>query len=53
LESEASARTAIDPVTNVAVDEASAVIGKTSTGSVLYFASREHFQSYAHRAHNP
>jgi YHS domain-containing protein len=53
LESDAAARTAIDPVSNTSVDKASAVIGKTTTGSVLYFASREHFQSYAHRAHHP
>ena len=53
LQSDAPARTAIDPVTNAAVDKASAVIGKTTTGSVLYFANREHFQTYARRAQKP
>ena len=53
LQSDAAARTAIDPVTNAAVDKASAVIGKTTSGAVLYFANREHFQSYARRAHHP
>lgn len=53
LQSDEAARTAIDPVTNAEVDKASAVIGKTTTGSVLYFASREHFETYARRAHNP
>jgi YHS domain-containing protein len=53
LQSDAAARTAIDPVTNAAVDKASAVIGKTITGSVLYFANREHFQTYARREQHP
>jgi YHS domain-containing protein len=53
LQSDAAARTAVDPVTNDAVDKASAVIGKTTTGLVLYFASREHFQTYSRRAQNP
>ena len=50
LQSDASIRTAIDPVTNAPVDKASAVIGKTASGSTLYFANLEHFQTYARRA---
>lgn len=53
LQSDAAARTAVDPVTNAPVDKASAVIGKTATGSVLYFVSLEHFQTYAQRAQKP
>jgi YHS domain-containing protein len=51
LQSDAASRTAIDPVSHTPVDKASAVIGKTANGSTLYFASREHFDSYARRAH--
>lgn len=53
LQSDAAARTAVDPVTNAPVDKASAVIGKTAAGSVLYFANLEHFQTYAQRAQKP
>ena len=47
LEGDATARTALDPVTQTPVDKASAVIGTTPTGAALYFASREHFDAYA------
>ncbi len=50
LEGDAKARTAVDPVTQTPVDKATAVIGTTSTGSTLYFASREHFDAYARRS---
>jgi hypothetical protein len=49
LQGDAAARSAIDPVTNATVDKALAVIGKTATGSVLYFENLEHFQTYAER----
>jgi YHS domain-containing protein len=50
LESDASARTAIDPVSHTPVDKATATIGKTPNGAVVYFASRDHFDSYARQA---
>jgi YHS domain-containing protein len=50
LESEASARTAVDPVTHTPVDKATATIGKTPSGSVIYFANHDHFDSYARQA---
>ena len=50
LQSDASTRTAIDPVTNAPVDKGSAVIGRTPTGAALYFANLEHFQTYSRRA---
>lgn len=53
LQTDAAARTAVDPVTGAPVDKASAVMGKTTAGSVLYFASLEHLQTYAQRAPNP
>lgn len=52
LEKDASARTAIDPVSQESVDKATAIIGKMPDGSALYFASRDHFDSYARRAPN-
>ena len=53
LESDASARMASDPVSHTPVDKATAVIGRLPNGSTLYFASREHFDSYSRRAHAP
>jgi YHS domain-containing protein len=53
LQSDASARTAIDPVSHTPVDKATAVVGKMANGSALYFASRDHFESYARRARSP
>lgn len=46
LEREASARTATDPVNGHAVDKASAVIGKTESGEVVYFESRDTLAAY-------
>jgi len=53
LQSDAVARTGIDPLTNAPVDKASAVIGKTATGSALYFANLENFQTYSRMARKP
>jgi YHS domain-containing protein len=53
LQSDASARMASDPVSHTPVDKATAVIGRLPNGSTLYFASREHFDSYSRRAHAP
>lgn len=47
LEGDASTRTAVDPVSNTPVDKATATIGKKPNGSVVYFASRDNFDSYA------
>lgn len=49
LESDASIRTAVDPVSKAPVDKASAVIGKTATGAALYFASLDNLHAYASR----
>lgn len=46
LEREVSARTATDPVSGRQVDKAEALIGKTSTGAVLYFESQTTFAAY-------
>lgn len=50
LESDASARTATDPVSQAPVDKATAVIGKTDRGAALYFASRQTFDTYVARS---
>jgi len=47
LESDPSARVAVDPVTQKPVDKALAVLGKTETGAVLYFENEQTFASYA------
>lgn len=47
LENNPRARTAIDPVTQQPVDKASAVIGKTAQGNVVYFESEASFGRYA------
>jgi YHS domain-containing protein len=39
LETQASARTALDPVSGAPVDKASAVIARDESGKVFYFAS--------------
>jgi YHS domain-containing protein len=49
LERDASIRAATDPVTGRTVDKARAVIGKTESGSVLYFETAETFARYASR----
>lgn len=46
LERDATARSATDPVSGHAVDKASAVIGKTENGQVLYFESRDTLAAY-------
>lgn len=46
LERDAAARTASDPVSGRTVDKASAVIGMTDTGHVLYFESRDTLAAY-------
>lgn len=50
LASDASARTAIDPVSGKTVDKATAVIGATPDGKVLYFESDATFSQYKNRA---
>ncbi|HKO48890.1 MAG TPA: hypothetical protein VJV79_14255 [Polyangiaceae bacterium] len=50
LESDPGARTAVDPVTQKAVDKAQAVLGQTNTGVVLYFESEQTFASYAQKS---
>jgi YHS domain-containing protein len=50
LESDPGARTAVDPVTQKAVDKAQAVLGQTSTGVVLYFENEQTFASYAQKS---
>jgi YHS domain-containing protein len=50
LESDLSARTAVDPVTQKAVDKAQAVLGQTNTGVVLYFESEQTFASYGQKS---
>ena len=46
LESDPTARMAVDPVTQKPVDKALAVFAKTSTGEVLYFENEQTFASY-------
>ncbi|WP_146646480.1 TRASH domain-containing protein [Labilithrix luteola] len=46
LMNNAAARTALDPVTQRPVDKATAVIGKTSSGKVVYFESDDTFARY-------
>ncbi|HYO56137.1 hypothetical protein [Archangium sp.] len=47
LAKDASARTAIDPVSNRPVDKSVAVIAKTETGATLYFENEQNFNTYA------
>ena len=49
LAKDASARTAVDPVTGKPVDKATAVIGAKPDGEVLYFESQKTFDEYAKR----
>lgn len=46
LSQDASARTAIDPVTKKSVDKATAVIAARDDGSVIYFESQTSFQKF-------
>jgi len=50
LASDAAARTAVDPVSGKTVDKATAVIGATPDGKVLYFESDATFTQYKNRA---
>ena len=50
LASDAGARTATDPVTGKQVDKATAVIGATPDGKVLYFESDATFTQFKNRA---
>jgi YHS domain-containing protein len=47
LANDPSSRTGIDPVSGASVDKAKAVLGKTQTGAIYYFESRENLASYA------
>lgn len=46
LEKNASARTAVDPVSGKAVDKAGAVIARNEAGNVFYFESEETLRRY-------
>lgn len=46
LSTDASARTAIDPMTNKKIDKATAVIAAKEDGSVVYFENQASFQKY-------
>jgi len=50
LTSDASARTATDPVSGKTVDKATAVIGATPDGKVFYFESDATFSQFKNRA---
>jgi YHS domain-containing protein len=50
LASDAAARTATDPVSGKTVDKATAVIGATPDGKVLYFESDTTFTQFKNRA---
>jgi len=49
LAQDAGARSAIDPVSGKTVDKATAVIGTTSDGKVLYFENEQTFSQFAER----
>jgi YHS domain-containing protein len=49
LAQDPTARSAVDPVSGKAVDKATAVIGATSDGKVLYFESQKTFDQYSKR----
>ncbi len=46
LENDINTRYAIDPISNNQVDKATAIIGQTNSGKVLYFESQENFNKY-------
>ena len=50
LASDAAARTATDPVSKKAVDKATAVIGATPDGKVLYFENETTFDKFKNPA---
>jgi YHS domain-containing protein len=47
LASDASSRSAVDPVSGAKVDKATAVIGAQPDGSVLYFENEANLKKYA------
>src|SRR5262245_3313153 len=49
LQQDASARSAVDPVSGKTVDKATAVIGAMPDGKVLYFESEQTFTQFAKR----
>jgi YHS domain-containing protein len=49
LTNDAGARSATDPISGRAIDKAVAVIGRTETGSTLYFENQANFAAYAKR----
>lgn len=46
LANEAETRSAVDPVSGLAVDKAAAVIAQDANGNVLYFASEDNLRNY-------
>lgn len=50
LSSDATSRTATDPISGKPVDKATAVIGATPDGKVLYFENDSTFTQYKNRA---
>lgn len=46
LEGQEAARKAVDPVSKVTIDKATAIIGATSTGDVVYFQSLATMKAY-------
>ena len=49
LANDAAARSSVDPVSGKAVDKASAVIGRASDDTVVYFASSDNLRKYNER----
>jgi YHS domain-containing protein len=47
LAEDPSSRTAIDPVSGATVNKAQAVLGKTATGEIHYFESKENLAKFA------
>jgi len=50
LGNDPSSRTATDPVSQRSIDKATAVIGKTNDGRVLYFENDQTFAAFTRRA---
>lgn len=50
LGTDASIRSSVDPVSGKPVDKATAVIGATKDGKVLYFESEKTFRTFAGRS---
>ncbi len=47
LANDPTSRTAIDPISGASVDKAQAVLGKTSSGAIHYFESKENLAKFA------